>query len=270
MDNVKRKSNKLKLAFAVAFVLFINIVIGIMAATSVVLAASNGNADKRGWGTSDLKVGDYITIGDKDWQVIENDSHGTVTAGDAGETQSGVLLRLVDSLGEYFFDGDRSSSYRGNTIDINGNPASSTRVARGTNYLDEASIKAQLKTAVIDGLHFTDAEKASIATIPQQQIVWWGEAKEFHPTENGISIKDWTVAPTSGPISNVQGTKTYDLGLRAPTDAGQSQGYTTDSATVDKAAEAAQEDVFRYEIMDQIFLPDVTQIQKIKKAEAQR
>ncbi|MDR1138671.1 MAG: hypothetical protein LBK70_02215 [Clostridiales bacterium] len=262
MNNVKTQSKKLKLALVVAFVLLVNIVIGIMAATGLVYAAR----PERLWGVGDLKVGDKIQLSTTSWRVIELESYGIDQNGSMGETTSGVLLRLEGHIEGVFDNQMEGIDYRSNSVTQGGVANNYTRATYGTNYLEEATIRQQLETEILDKI----VEQDIIATIPQQQVVWWGEARRLNPVDNTFSITGAN-ATNFNPIDGITDTGTSaklleTTGLVAsPTSAN-----VTGSAKVDAVATSESDaNILRYTIEDRIFLPNVNQIKKIKDAKIQ-
>ncbi|MCL1944784.1 MAG: hypothetical protein FWF56_03140 [Firmicutes bacterium] len=289
MNNIKKHSKGIKWMLAISAILIINLLISVLAATGLVYAFNPGVHDNFGdgdqdvWGYEHIRNGDVIETSQGAFVVIDKEARGTVSENGFNKAtdEIGILVRYVgDSTGmtaQFSKDDikvedddglETKNGYINNLVTLvvvsdeqgtqnqaNGN---NRRNFLGTNLWEEATIRDTLND-FYDG--FDDAEKSLTMSMPQQQLLWWGdgEANIYGSTDNAVSYdsnsQNQAKIPFVGQYKNALGTSIAKWSEHT------SFADINDTVVQGRADILDENDssALRYTIDDKVFLPTLQQ-----------
>ncbi|MDR3022173.1 MAG: hypothetical protein LBU60_05845, partial [Clostridiales bacterium] len=173
--------------------------------------------------SSELKVGDYIhDFGGQIWRVLANE-------------RQGILIRLDRAWSEKMQFDDAEGRYR--NYQIVATEEIENRSDMGTNFWPESSLRTFLNDEFLN--QFDDNQKSSILSLPNSQLLWWGDAVNFYPGSINSYITGW-IPPMD--LKNFTGSTFYS---------------NIKNNHADSCLQNANTTAYRFTMMDKVFLPDV-------------
>lgn len=298
MNTVMTKAKKLGMAVIVAVLLLIMATASIFTATGLAKASDIVTPDDQDvYGWSSIHNGDFINLGKSKYQVVNKEARGT-TSTDGTNVQTddiGILVRRVEgesidraySADQHEIDEvggqiDHDKGYKNNMVtvvdaanqgQVNQRLIDARRNMQGTNLWAESAIRDYLNSdeflSTLDGLN--EVEQSAIISMPQQQMLWWGDANknaqlgavavQFDPS-NALHFQG-LIQASIPEGSTAMYTSHTDFTTSGLDDADSTVQGDWSNLTVDANGNVTpannDEQALRYTIRDKVFLPTTEQ-----------